>query len=60
MATLLQEIKKWFGLEEQQLSPIKPVPVDDGLVALEKDGDVIRAHPSQVAAWVSRGWSVTD
>ena len=30
------------------------------LVQLEKNGDIISAHPDQVALWTQQGWSVTE
>ena len=33
-------------------------PVSDGLIAMVKDGDVIRCHPSQVANWERHGYLI--
>jgi hypothetical protein len=33
---------------------------DDGLIELSMDGEVIRAHPRQVALWKKQGWTETE
>ena len=52
-----QEAAEKAAAEAAEQEAAAKAALDDGLVALTKDGDTLRAHPVQVPLWLAQGWS---
>lgn len=46
--------------EREAQHEAQETPTDDGLIAMSKDGETMRVHPSCVTAHVSLGWQVKE
>lgn len=57
-ADLLQAVAESNTIDENHQEDFDLL--DDGLVAMENDGEVLRVHPSCVEAHLQAGWSVVE